>query len=103
PEGKSSGDGRTFAPNSLSSRPMPLALMWQPSGEEGHKGSVIVGRIDHVEKLPDGLGNAYGVFDTGVHGQEALRLVQAGMLRGISADLDEFEAELASEEKSDTV
>lgn len=94
PEGVQSGDGRTFAKNSLTSRPMPLALMWQPEGDEGHKGSVIVGRVDHVERTDQGLGNAYGVFDTGQHGQEALRLVRAGMLRGISADLDEFEADV---------
>lgn len=94
PEGVESGDGRTFADNSLTSRDMPLALMWQPEGDEGHKGSVIVGRIDHVERTEQGLGNAYGVFDTGVHGQEALRLVRGGMLRGISADLDEFEADV---------
>lgn len=94
PEGVESGDGRTFAQNSLSSRPMPLALMWQPEGDEGHNGSVIVGRIDHVEKTDQGLGNAYGVFDTGPNGQEALRLVRAGMLRGISADLDEFSAKV---------
>lgn len=92
PEGVESGDGRKFADNSLTSRPMPLALMWQPEGDEGHNGSVIVGRIDHVERTENGLGDAYGVFDTGPWGQEALRLVRAGMLRGISADLDEFSA-----------
>ena len=95
PEGQESGDGRTFATESLTSRDVPLALMWQIESDEGHKRSVIVGRIDHVERLPEGgLGNAYGVFDTGEYGQEALRLVRNGMLRGISADLDEFEAEI---------
>jgi hypothetical protein len=94
PEGVQSGDGRTFAKNSLTSRPMPLAVMWQPEGDDGHKGSVIVGRLDHVERIDRGLGNGYGVFDTGEYGQEALRLVRAGMLRGISADLDEFEADV---------
>lgn len=97
PEGKSSGDGRTFAPMSLTSRDMPISLMWQPEGDEGHKGAVIVGRLDHVERTEDGLGNAYGVFDTGPWGEEALRLVKGGMLRGISADLDEFEGELQSQ------
>lgn len=94
PEGQESGDGRTFAAESLSSRDVPLALMWQPEGDDGHKGSVIVGRIDHVERIEGGLGNAFGVFDTGKHAQEALRLVRGGMLRGISADLDEFEADV---------
>ncbi len=96
PEGVESGDGRSFAVGALSTRDMPLALMWQMITDEGHKQSVIVGRIDHVEQLPEGgLGNASGVFDTGMYGQEALRLVRAGMLRGISADLDMFEANVA--------
>lgn len=95
PEGKESGDGRVFAADSLTSRDVPLALMWQIQSDEGHKQSVIVGRVDHVERLPEGgLGNAYGVFDDGEYGQEALRLVRGGMLRGISADLDEFEADV---------
>ncbi len=48
------------------------------------------------------MGNASGVFDTGMYGQEALRLVRAGMLRGISADLDMFEANVmaANEDES---
>jgi hypothetical protein len=72
--------------------------MWQIQTGEGHDGSVLVGRIDRVERTDDGLGNAYGVFDIGPYGQEAQRLVESGMLRWISADLDKFEVD---ESKSD--
>lgn len=103
PEGVSSGDGRTFAQNSVTSRDTPLALMWQKESDDGHKRSVIVGRIDHIERIPQGIGNCYGVFDTGVEGQEAERMVRSGMLRGVSADLDEFEAQMQEPDDENTV
>jgi len=91
PEGVESGDGRQFDDESLSARNMPLALMWQIKTGPGHDGSVVVGRIDSVERTPDGLGNARGVFDVGPYGREAERMVRNGFLRGVSADLDKFE------------
>jgi hypothetical protein len=92
PEDVESGDGRKFKKNSITHRDLPLPLMWQMKTGEGHLGSVVVGRIDRLERTTQGLGNAYGVFDTGVHGQEAERLVRNGFLRGVSADMDKFEA-----------
>jgi len=93
PEGIESGDGRTFAQGALTMRDLPLPLMWQFQTGDGHDGSVLVGRIDNVERTDQGLGNATGVFDTGPYGKEAQRLVENGMLRWVSADLDQFEAE----------
>lgn len=101
PEDLESGDGRSFEPGSLTTRDMPIPLMWQIQGEEGHNGSVIVGRVDQVERIENGLGNARGVFDSGPYGQEALRLVREGMLRGISADLDQFEASTVAKVETD--
>lgn len=99
PEGVESGDGRSFKENSLTHRQLPLPLLWQIKTADGHDGSPIVGRIDHIERVKGGLGNAYGVFDAGgVHGREAERLVRGGFLRGISADLDNFEGSAKSEE-----
>lgn len=98
PEGLASGDGRLFNKGALGMRTFPLPLLWQIKTGDGHDGSVLVGRIDHVERTPYGLGNAYGVFDTGPYGQEAQRLVENGMLRWISGDLDKFEVD---EERSD--
>lgn len=95
PEGVESGDGRTFDKGALTMRDLPLPLMWQFQTGDGHDGSVLVGRIDHVERTADGLGNGRGVFDTGPYGKEAQRLVENGMLRWVSADLDKFEAEQA--------
>lgn len=98
PEGIASGDGRIFASGALTTRDLPLPLMWQIKTGPGHDGSVIVGRIDTIDYTELGLVNARGVFDTGKWGREAERLVRSLFLRGISGDLDEFEA---SSEKSD--
>ena len=45
-----------------------------------------------MERIENGIGNAYGVFDSGPYGREAERLVRNGFIRGVSADLDQFEA-----------
>jgi 2'-5' RNA ligase len=92
PEGVETGDGRRFAPLSLTTRELPLPLLWQLKTAEGHDGSVVVGRIDKIERIANGLGNATGVFDVGPYGKEVERLVRGKFLRGISADLDKFEA-----------
>lgn len=95
PEGLESGDGRSMEENALDMRDLPIPLLWQPSTGDGHNGSYIVGRIDSLERVDGGLGNARGVFDTGPYGREAERLVRERMLRGVSADLDKFEAKVA--------
>jgi len=92
PEELESGDGRKFKKDAISLRDLPIPLLWQIKTGEGHAGSVVVGRIDYVERTEQGMGNAYGVFDTGAYGKEAERLVRNGFLRGVSADLDQFEA-----------
>jgi hypothetical protein len=92
PEDMESGDGRKFKPDSVEIRDMPLPLMWQYKTGDGHSGSVVVGRIDFMERIDGGIGNARGVFDSGPYGREAERLVRNGFLRGVSADLDKFEA-----------
>jgi hypothetical protein len=98
PEELESGDGRKFEKGAISTRELPVPLLWQIKTGAGHDGSVVVGRIDHVERLETGMGNAYGVFDTGPYGREAERLVRYGFLRGVSVDLDQFEA---TEDKPD--
>jgi hypothetical protein len=98
PEDLESGDGRKFKKGAIEIRELPLPLMWQIKSAEGHNGSVVVGRIDHMERVENGIGNATGVFDMGEYGQEAERLVRNGFIRGVSADLDQFEA---NEERPD--
>ena len=92
PEEIESGDGRKFKAGSISMRELPVPLLWQIKTGEGHNGSVVVGRIDYIERIEGGMGNAYGVFDNGPYGREAERLVRNGFLRGVSVDLDQFEA-----------
>jgi hypothetical protein len=101
PEELESGDGRCFVKGALTIRELPLPLLWQMKTAEGHMGSVVVGRIDHMERTSQGIGNAYGVFDTGEFGREAQRLVENGFIKGVSADLDQFEAKEIKPEASE--
>ena len=92
PEGVESGDGRIIKEGALTTRDLPLPLLWQIQTGDGHNGSVVVGRIDSIDRIEGGLGNAKGMFDSGEWGREAERLVRGGFLRGVSADLSDFEA-----------
>lgn len=92
PEGVETGDGRIFKRGAITVRELPLPLLWQIKTSDGHDGSVVVGRIDSMERTDDGIGNARGVFDTGPYGREVERMVRNGFIRGVSADLDRFEA-----------
>jgi hypothetical protein len=100
PEGVETGDGRIFEPGAISMRDLPLPLLWQIKTGAGHDGSVVVGQITAMERVEGGIGNAYGVFDKGQFGQEAERLVRHGFIRGVSADMDKFEADEEVEEES---
>lgn len=101
PEDVESGDGRKFKKEAIGIRQLPLPLLWQIKTGEGHNGSVVVGRIDSMERVDGGIGNAYGVFDSGPFGREAERMVRHGFLRGVSADLDQFEADAKKGENSE--
>ena len=92
PEGIESGDGRKFKRGSITMRELPLPLLWQIKTANGHDGAVVVGKIERLERTDKGLGNAYGVLDTGAYAQEVERLIRNGFIRGISADMDQFEA-----------
>ena len=92
PEDTESGDGRKFKKKAITIRELPLPLLWQIKTADGHDGAVVVGRIDIMERTQNGVGNAHGVFDSGAYGQEAERMVREGFMRGVSADLDQFEA-----------
>ena len=92
PEERESGDGRSFKKGAISVRELPIPLLWQIKTAGGHDGSVVVGKIEHIERVENGLGNATGVFDSGAHAKEVIRLIRNGFIRGISADMDQFEA-----------
>ena len=104
PEGIETGDGRKFAHSATTLRDLPIPLLWQPQTDTGHDGSFIVARIDSIERVEGdvpGWGEACGVFDTGPYGREAERLVRNKMLRGVSADLDKFEATVETPEEAE--
>ena len=92
-----SEDGRAFTKNGIDSRNLPLPLKAQFIDDEGHDGSVIVGRIDRLFR--DGkLIKAEGVFDTTPQAYEALRMVATGMWRGVSVDVTAVEGAYAETE-----
>jgi hypothetical protein len=101
PEGEESGDRRTFVPGTTDFRDLPLPLLWQWQLADGHKNAVVVGRIDHIERTPKGLGNARGVFDSGPWGREAERMVRARMVRGVSGDYSSFTAKILEKAEPD--
>lgn len=101
PEGDESGDRRTFVRGTIEHRDLPLPLLWQWQLADGHKNAVVVGRIDHVERVPEGLGNARGVFDSGPWGREAERMVRSGMLRFVSGDYSSFSAKILDKVEPD--
>lgn len=90
-EGIESGDGRMFTEGALSWDTLPLPLMWQPAMTSGHDGAVLVGQINEIVR-DNAFIRARGVFDLGgaegSNAQEAHRLVEAGILRGVSVDVD---------------
>lgn len=88
-EGTPTGDGRLIAAGALTASDYPLPLRWAPVDFGAHDGAVVVGRIDSIERRPDGTIFARGVLDLGSElGREAARLIRAGMLGGVSVDLD---------------
>lgn len=94
PEGVPSGDGRMFGVEALTWRDLPLPIKSMFVDDEGHKGSVITARIDHIFR-EDGLIKAEGVFDTTPEAYESVRMLAEGMWRGVSVDIDAAELSVA--------
>jgi DNA topoisomerase IB/predicted ABC-type ATPase len=89
PEGVLSGDGRKFRSGALRWRDLPLPLSWQKATADGHGGSVVIGRIDAIERDPSGLMRASGVFDQSPEADEVVRQLAERMIRGVSVDVDD--------------
>ena len=88
-EGQLTGDGRLIQFGALTFAAFPLPLRYVEKDVGGHDGAVVVGRIDRIERRSDGSIYASGVLDLGSQqGSEVARLIGAGMLNGISLDLD---------------
>ena len=87
-EGIESGDGRVFSEGSLSWPNLPIPLRWVPADVGAHDGAVVVGTIDQIVREGNMI-NAAGHFDMGSEqGREAARLNDAGILTGVSVDVD---------------
>jgi hypothetical protein len=92
PEDKWSGDGRRFAANALSTRDLPLPLTWQKATSEGHGGSVVVAKIERVERV-DGEMRATGQFLQAPEADEVVGMIAEFGRFGVSVDADDAEFE----------
>lgn len=93
PEAAPSGDRRQFAERALTARSLPLPLKAMFIDDEGHKGSVVVGRIDNVYRK-DGLILADGVWDNSIEADRAWGMIERKMWRGVSVDVDAAEIDI---------
>lgn len=89
-EGVVTTDGRLLMAGKISERELPLTFMVMTVNEDGHRGSEVGGKITKIWRTKDGdevtiMGR--GVFDSGEVGQEAARMVEEEILRGVSLDL----------------
>jgi len=86
--GMPTGDGRILVPDGMRSRDLPLPLSWQRTNEEGHTGSVVVGRIESMGATHD-MVTAKGTMLDVPEAAEAMKLITAGVI-GPSVDLDDM-------------
>lgn len=85
--GTPTGDRRIIAPGALSSRDLPLPLMWQRVSDSGHSGSVTVGAITSLSiDNESGMVTATGTWLPVRGAGEAMRQTEAGVT-GPSVDL----------------
>lgn len=85
--GTPTGDGRIIAPGALTSRDLPLPLMWQRVSGEGHGGAVTVGAIETLTiDNESGMVTGAGRFLDVRGADDAARQTDAGVT-GPSVDL----------------
>jgi hypothetical protein len=96
PEGVWSGDGRQFAPDALTFRDLPIPLTWQKATSDGHDGSVVVGKIETIERA-NGMMNATGTFLATPEADEVVGLIAEFGRFGVSVDADDAEFEFNEE------
>lgn len=83
------GDRRILAGSGGGHRDLPLPLLFQGQTDDGHGGSIVVGRIEEIE-FRDGMALGRGTlldsYDTGMVAEQ----IEAGVV-GPSVDLDDIE------------
>lgn len=91
-EGKTTGDGREFAPGSMTWQDLPAPLRWNrvdSHGGEPRTEAVNVGRIDEIWRGDGGLIMAKGVLNLAEpDGQRVYDMIKGEFLRGVSIDAD---------------
>lgn len=101
-EGVMTGEsmGRFIEPGAFKWESLPIPLRWDEFDDGAHAGAVVVGLIESLERRPDGSIYATGFIDTASeYGYKVYGLMQKGLLRGVSVDLDEMEVELRVKEE----
>jgi len=90
PENVATGDGRKFAEGALTWRDLPRPLQYVPmTGDGGHSGAAVVGRIDQMVKDDAGRVWGAGAFIPQLpYAGEALDMVLTGASPGVSVDTD---------------
>lgn len=87
--GVPTGDGRILAPGVGTSRALPLPLSYQYVTDEGHAGSIVVGRIESMA-FGDGMVTATGSLLESAQYGPVVESLEAGVI-GPSVDLDDIE------------
>lgn len=87
--GSPTGDGRIISPGGLTSRDLPLPLSWQRLSDDGHGGSIVVGRFESITFGQD-IVTATGTTLDVEGAVEAEQLIEAGVI-GPSMDLDDLD------------
>lgn len=94
-EGVTTGDGRFINQGASRWENLPIPLRWTESDQGAHKGAVVVGTIDTIERRDDGALFATGIIDTSTeNGYKVFQLMSKGILRGVSVDMDEMDVEM---------
>lgn len=86
-EGEPTGDNREFIAGAVTWDELPIPLSWQKVSSDGHSGSVVIGRVDEMEKRENAV-FARGVLLNTPEANEYKDLMQAGAGGGVSIDGD---------------
>lgn len=94
--GTPTGDGRILAPGGITSRDLPLPLMWQGQTQDGHGGASVIGRIETI-RFGDDMVTATGSLLDSAEWSGAMEQMEAGVV-GPSVDLDDIEYQMDDQE-----
>lgn len=94
--GTPTGDGRILTEGGITSRDLPLPLLYQAATDDGHGGSIVVGRIESIE-FGNGMVTARGSM-LAEQGWAAMESIEAGVI-GPSVDLDDIEYVMDADER----